>query len=309
MNIKYLKYAVEIAKYGSINKVAEQLYISQPNLTRAIKELEKDLNIAIFDRNSKGMTLTPDGEKLIHYGKKILKEIDDIECLFKEDGGGLKKKFSISVPRASYIGKAMSDFSLHIANENNIEVMYKETNASRTLRNLLEDGYNLGIIRYAEQYDKYYKQMLDEKGFNSELITEFKYVILVNKNSLLAKKEHITFKDLDNYIEIVHGDPYVPSLGVSMVRKEELSDNIKKRIFVFERASQFEILAQNENAFMFVSPIPQETLDRYDLVCKECEDNKKIYKDVMIYRKSYKLTKLDLDFISLLCNVKRNIRK
>ena len=81
MNIKYLKYAVEIAKSGSINKAAEQLYIAQPNLTRAIKELEKELSITIFDRNAKGMTLTPDGEKLIQYGKRILKEIDDVEEL------------------------------------------------------------------------------------------------------------------------------------------------------------------------------------------------------------------------------------
>ena len=84
MNIKYLKYAVEIAKSGSINKAAEQLYIAQPNLTRAIKELEKELSIIIFDRNAKGMTLTPDGEKLIQYGKRILKEIDDVEDLFKD---------------------------------------------------------------------------------------------------------------------------------------------------------------------------------------------------------------------------------
>lgn len=304
MNIKYLKYAVEIAKSGSINKAAEQLYIAQPNLTRAIKELEKELSIIIFDRNAKGMTLTPDGEKLIQYGKRILKEIDDVEELFK-DGENSKRKFSISVPRASYIGEAFSNFSLQIAKENNVEVLYKETNSSRTLKNLLEDGYNLGIIRYAEHYDKYYKQMLEEKGFNSELVTEFKYVLIVNKDSPLAKKKQLSFKDLDDYIEVAHGDPYVPSLVFSTVRKEEFQDSIKKRIFVFERASQFEILSKNLNAFMFVSPVPKSTLDRYGLVIKECEDNNKVYKDVMIYRKSYRLTKLDLDFISSLCEAKR----
>ena len=58
MNIQYLKYAVEVARIGSISRAAEELYIAQPNLSRAIKELEKDLGITIFDRNSKGMTLT-----------------------------------------------------------------------------------------------------------------------------------------------------------------------------------------------------------------------------------------------------------
>ena len=60
MNIVYLRYAVAVAKAGSLNKAAEELFIAQPNLSRAIKELEKELGIVIFDRNSKGITLTHD---------------------------------------------------------------------------------------------------------------------------------------------------------------------------------------------------------------------------------------------------------
>ena len=73
MNIVYLRYAVAVAKAGSLNKAAEELFIAQPNLSRAIKELEKELGIVIFDRNSKGITLTSDGERLISYGKKIIR--------------------------------------------------------------------------------------------------------------------------------------------------------------------------------------------------------------------------------------------
>ena len=79
MNIQYLKYAVEVARIGSISRAAEELYIAQPNLSRAIKELEKDLGITIFDRNSKGMTLTHDGERLVEYGKAILRQINEVE--------------------------------------------------------------------------------------------------------------------------------------------------------------------------------------------------------------------------------------
>ena len=79
MNILHMKYAVEVARIGSINKAAEQLYIAQPNLSRCIKELEADLGIVIFDRTFKGMKLTPDGEEFIHYAQKVLSQIDDIE--------------------------------------------------------------------------------------------------------------------------------------------------------------------------------------------------------------------------------------
>ena len=71
MNIVYLKYAVTVAKAGSLTKAAEELFVAQPNLSRAIKELEKDLGITIFDRNSKGIRLTSDGEKLVSDGKRI----------------------------------------------------------------------------------------------------------------------------------------------------------------------------------------------------------------------------------------------
>lgn len=72
MNILHMKYAVEIAKVGSINKASETLLMAQPNLSRSIKELEADLGITIFDRTSKGMLLTPEGEEFIGYAKNIL---------------------------------------------------------------------------------------------------------------------------------------------------------------------------------------------------------------------------------------------
>ena len=72
MNVIHMKYAVEVAKAGSINKASETLLVAQPNLSRSIKEFEKELGITIFSRTSKGMTLTPKGEEFIAYAKNIL---------------------------------------------------------------------------------------------------------------------------------------------------------------------------------------------------------------------------------------------
>ena len=94
-------------------------------------------------------------------------------------------------------------------------------------------------------------------------------------------------------------------MPVSKVVKEELSDDIDRRIFVFERTSQFELLTRNPETFMWVSPIPQSLLDRYDLVQKDCVENRKIYKDLLIYKNGYKLSKLDRHFITCLTEAKR----
>lgn len=303
MNILHMKYAVEVARAGSLRKASEILLIAQPNISRSIKELEADLGIVIFDRSAKGMILTPEGEEFIKYAKGILNQIEHVENIYKE-GVSKKQKFSVSVPRACYISEAFAQFSKQIKADA-CEIFYKETNSQRTINNILKHDYRLGIVRYAENYDKYFKNMLEEKGLTYELVTEFSYCLMMSADSPLAKKKNITFDDLSDFIEVAHADPYVPSLPVSKVMKEEFADNIERRIFIFERASQFDILSENAKTFMWVSPTPQKILDRYNLVQKKCKDNKKIYKDILIYEKGYRLTELDKKFITELCNSKR----
>ena len=303
MNLLHMKHALEVAKAGSLSKAAEVLLIAAPNISRSIKELEADLGITIFDRTQNGMKLTPEGEEFLEFAKSILGQIDQVENYYKK-GHPKKQTFSLSAPRASYICEAFAEFSKTLSKDA-AEIFYKETNSQRTINNMINHDYKLGIVRYAENYDMYFKTMLEEKGFTYELITEFTYKIIMSKDSPLAKLDTISFDDLVDYIEIAHADPYVPSVPVSKVVKEELSDDINRRIFVFERTSQFELLSRNLETFMWVSPIPKSLLERYDLVQKECSENRKIYKDLLIYKNGYKLSKLDRQFITELCESKR----
>ena len=307
VNILHMKYAVEVARLGSLNKAAEALMIAQPNISRSIKELEADLGITIFQRSAKGMVLTPDGEEFIDCARDILHRIGKMEKSYR-DGSHKKRKFSISVPRACYISAAMAEFSKTIGDAP-AEIYYKETNSKKTIKKLLENECKLGIIRYADNYDKYYKSMFEEKGICSELVAEFSYVLLMSNDHPLAKAERITYDDLCDYIEIAHADPYVPTLSMSKAFREELPDKIGQRIFVYERASQFDLLSENPKTFMWVSPVSQQILDRYGLVQRGCEGNKKVYKDVLVYHKGYKLTALDKDFITALCEARRKFIK
>ncbi len=303
MNILHMKYAVEVARLGSLNKAAETLIIAQPNISRSIKELEADLGITIFNRSAKGMVLTPEGEEFISYARSILRQIDEVELIYKQSSPK-KQKFSISVPRTCYISDAFAEFSKTIGSDP-AEIFYEETNTQRTINNVLNNEYKMGIIRYFESYDRMFKTMLEEKGLCYEMVTEFSYVLVMGKDSPLASKKEIGFDDLKNYIEIAHANPQVSSLPVSKTVKDELPDNIQRRIFVFERASQFDLLAENPETFMWVAPIPEKLLERYGLVQRICGNNKKIYKDVLIYREGYKLSKLDKNFITLLCESRR----
>lgn len=236
MNVLWLKYAVEVAKKGSISSAAKSLYMEQPNLSRAIKDLEDTLEVKIFDRTTKGIVVTPQGEELLHYAESILRQLDDVENMYKNKVEKVQR-FSISVPRASYISAAFAEFSAGLDHTKPMEIFYKETNSIRAINNILHADYKLGIIRYAEDFANHFNDMLNSKELHSEIITDFTYSIIMNENSPLAQKERVTFADLKDYIEIAHADPYVPSLSLAAVKKSELPDDINKRIFVFERAS------------------------------------------------------------------------
>lgn len=306
MNLLHMKYALVVAEKHSINKAAQQLIVGAPALSRAVKELENNLGVILFERSVKGMTLTPDGELFVMYAKKALKQINDIENIFRNGPTG-KQHFSISVPRSSYISSAFAEFSKKLDPAANIEVFYKETNASCAIKNVLREDYKLGILRYSDRYDSYYKDMMDEKHLSYELITEFRYVLVMNKHCRLNRLPEISYSDLGGYIEIAHADPYVPSLPLSEVKKDELPENGGCRIFVFERASQLELLSDNPDTYMWVSNIPQDMLDRYGLVERACDHNGRSYRDVLIRREDYRLTDLDNMFVEELVRSKRKV--
>ena len=307
MNILHMKYAVETAKLGSLSKAAESLIIAQPNLSRSIKELEADLGITIFNRSPKGMVLTPEGEEFVQYAQSILKQIDEVELLYKQ-GAVKKQKFSVSAPRAAYISEAFSSFIGELGDAP-AEIFYKETNSQQTIQNVLNNDYNLGVIRYPVSHDTHYKTLLEEKGLAYEMVAEFSYVLLMSKNSPLSSMASITFSDLPSYIEIVHADPAVVSLPLAKSSEDERPDNVSRRIFVFDRASQFDVLSANPDTFMWVSPVTDKLLSAYDLVARHCADSRTVYKDMLIYREGYRLSDLDKKFITALCVAKRNCLK
>lgn len=305
MNILHLKYAVEVEKTRSINKAAQNLYMGQPNLSRAIKDLEESLGIVIFNRTTRGMFVTPQGEEFLQHAKVILNQIDEVESIYNQEKN-IKQKFSISVPRSGYISHAFSRFVRNVDATKPIEFFYRETNSARAINNVLHMDYNLGIIRYADNHHKNFKKMMSDKGLVYEVLTKFTYNIAISKNHPLAEKEEIELSDLDEFIEIAYADPFVPSMPFNEVKKEELPNNIDKRILVFERASSIDLLNTVHGAFLQVYPDKNEIPDGQGIIQRPFKSNTRIYRDVLIYRNDYQLTPLDVQFLERLQKMKNS---
>ncbi len=305
MNLLYMKYAVEVAACGSVNRAAERLYVGQPNLSRAIKELETSLGIIIFERSTKGMVVTPDGELFLHHARSILNQVDAVEDLFRGNRA-YKKRFSVSVPQSDYIAEAFSRFSKQLVLEDRIEVLYKETGTQDTIENVLHEDYKLGIIRYDNSQDKYFQKLLEEKRLAFEPIREFRHRLVASADSPLAELSNVSEADLEDYIEITHPDS--PPTLTSSSKSE--SRGYRRRICVFERASRYDLLSGNPDTYMWLSfPTSSSLMKRYGLVCVHANMRSEIYRDILIYRKDYKPSVLDTAFINELKTVKDEIYK
>ncbi len=308
MNLLHLKYAVEVARTRSITMAAENLYMGQPRLSRAIKELEDSLGIVIFKRTAKGIVPTPEGEIFLSHANRILDEVREVETLYNPAAKN-KQRMNISIPRAGYLAHALKQLVGELDLTKEIEINYRETNSLKAINNILQNNYDLGIIRYATEYEPHFQRFLSEKGLRAEDLWEFDPIVLMSAEHMLAKKEDLTFSDLVDCdcVQLGHGDPYVPTLPLAEVRKAEFPEEINKHLFIYERASGYEILSSIPTTFLMSSPMPEIILKRYSLVQRRLKGKNRPYKDVLIWRENYKFTDLDKDFIQEIKRVRDKV--
>ena len=110
MTLTQLNYFITITEAKSINKAAEQLYVSQPSLTSAMQELEKELGITLFYRSGRGVTLTNDGTEFLLYARQLLGQYETILEKYGKNGS-LRKKFGVSTQHYSFAVKAFVDMA------------------------------------------------------------------------------------------------------------------------------------------------------------------------------------------------------
>ena len=137
MTLTQMNYIITISETGSLNKAAEALYISQPSLTNAVKELEKELGIIIFNRSGRGVTLTNDGTEFLMYARQIYGQYESVVEKYSE-GGSYKKKFGVSTQHYSFAVKAFVDM-VQKFDVSEYEFAIRETKTADVISDLLSD--------------------------------------------------------------------------------------------------------------------------------------------------------------------------
>lgn len=159
------------------------------------------------------MLPTAQGKEFLRYAKSILDQVERMEDLYRSGGEG-RLHFSAAVPRASYITHAFARFLGELDQSQQLDINFKETNATDAIHSVAERESKLGIIRYQRIHESYFQKLLEDRSIHCCSLWEFTYQVLFSKNHPLAKAESFTPDDLQNYVEILHGDVTVPSLSV-----------------------------------------------------------------------------------------------
>jgi DNA-binding transcriptional LysR family regulator len=306
MDLQQLRYVTEVEKNGSITRAAKNLYMGQPNLSRAIKELEKEVGVTIFKRTAQGVEPTPMGAQFLGYAKTILSQVDELESLYKKEESQVFE-FHISVPRATYISVAFTDFLSRVPPDAPLSVRFKETSSMGAATDVVNGESQLAIIRFQNIYEEYFTNFLDNLHLNSELLWEYNMVLLMSEDHPLAGEAEIPYHLLDGYTEIVHGDFQVPSLTFAQINRDAKMKGSQRRIYIYERGSQYNLLQRVTGTYMWVSPLPEEILLENRLVQIPCP-SATANKDLLVFKDDHTLNRIEKGFIETVKNEIRTLK-
>lgn len=238
MTLQQLKYVTTIANIGSISEAAKRLFVSQPSLTKAIKELEKEMGITIFDRTNKGITVSKEGERFLGYARQVLEQAALLEEQYKSQNGG-KKQFSVSTQHYSFAVNAFVEL-LKGAEIDQYDVSLRETQTYEIIDDVAHMKSEIGLLYYNDFNRPVLEKLIHTNELTfTELFTAHPH-IFIGKTHPLAHKEVVSMDELEEYpyISFEQGDHN------SFYFSEEIFSTVvrPKHIRVRDRASLFSLL-------------------------------------------------------------------
>ncbi len=197
MTLQQIRYAVMIANTNSINEAAKQLFMSQPSLSGAIKDLEEEIQISIFRRTSKGVFLTTQGEEFLGYARQILGQVELLQERYLENKNS-KKKFGVSTQHYSFAVKAFVEL-VKSYDMREYEFAIRETRTYEIFSDVKSGKSEIGILYTNDFNEKIIHKLLKENALEMHELIQCKAYVYLWKGHPLADNEKITMEDLREY--------------------------------------------------------------------------------------------------------------
>lgn len=201
MNIKQLEYIVVTAKCGSLHKAANKLFISQPNISKAIKAVEEELNITIFNRSSKGIELTDVGIEFVRNAQNLLEHRENFENFFKNRIYiEAKKNFIVYSHYYTPVTAAFSNMCVSKEADNLNMELFQTSSATDILFSVINNKANIGILTISHYNKVLFDQYVKKHDLYYEVLhSSSSYYIQLSLNHPLASSSSISLEDLKPY--------------------------------------------------------------------------------------------------------------
>lgn len=298
MTFKQLKYAITIADCNSMNKAAQTLFISQSSLSASIKELEDEIGITIYNRTNRGITVTPEGEEFLGYARQVARQYELMEQKYI-DKNNVKKKFSVSTQHYSFAVKAFVETVKEFGMDE-YEFAVHETKTYEVIENVKNFKSEIGILYLNDFNRQVLTKILNENNLMFIELFKCKTFVYIWKGNPLAKKELITFEDLEEYPCL----SFDQGMNNSFYFAEEvLSTNEYKRIIKANDRATLLNLMVGLNAYTLCTGIINEDLNGDDYVAIPL-DSDEIMDIGYIKRKDSMISKLGTKYLNELVKYK-----
>ena len=197
LTLQQLKYALEIASKGSMNEAAKSLFISQPSLSNAIKELEQEIKITIFVRTNRGVTVSNEGSEFLGYARQVLQQFNMLEEKYISEKTA-KQHFSVSSQHYTFAANAFVELVKEFG-ASEYEFTFRESKTYEIIEDVKNLRSELGIIYLSNYNEAVISKLLSEGNLSfSELFTAKPHVF-ISKSHPLSDKESINMDELDDY--------------------------------------------------------------------------------------------------------------
>ena len=268
MTLTQLNYLITIAETKSLNKAAEQLYVSQPSMTNAIKELEKELGITLFYRSGRGVTLTNDGTEFLLYAKQIYGQYESVLEKYGK-GGSYKKKFGVSTQHYSFAVKAFVDMAKEF-DMSKYEFALRETKTMEVISDVNTMKSEIGILYLSDFNRKAIEKLLKSYDLEFHHLVDCQAYVYIWKDHPLAKEASISFAQLNGYpcLSFEQGDNSSFYFAEEILSTNEYSQVIKAN----DRATMLNLMV-GLNGYTLCSGIICEELNGNDFVAVPFRDD------------------------------------
>ncbi len=280
MTLQQLRYVTMVAETGTITEAANRLYISQPSLTNAIHELEKEMNIVIFNRTNKGISLSREGEDFLGYARQILEQAAILEDKYKGNGGG-KKQYCVSTQHYSFAVNAFVDLIKEYG-QDEYDFSLRETQTYEIIEDVARLRSEIGILFLNDFNEAVINKILKSYDLEFHQLYVAKPHVFISRKHPLAGKDRIINEELEEYPYLSfeqgeHNSFYFSEEVFAAVER-------KKNIRVRYRATLFNLLI-GLNGYTVCSGVIDKKLNGKDIIAVPLADENDMRIGYITHRK------------------------